>query len=70
MASVRDGEQPAAAYWPLTKSLLQLAAPSAFSYFLNFALQVVSIISVGHLGEIELGAAGAFFFVFSAPLSD
>jgi hypothetical protein len=43
---------------PLLWDLLQLAGPSAVSFFLGFALQLVSIIFVGHLGEIELGAAG------------
>jgi MATE family multidrug resistance protein len=42
----------------LTRQLLMIAVPSAMSFFLNFALQLISVISVGHLGDLELGAAG------------
>jgi hypothetical protein len=44
--------------WPAFQSLVGLALPSAFSYLIGYSQVLISIISVGHLGAAELGAAG------------
>ena len=38
--------------------LLSLAGPTAMTLMLQFATQFVSMVSVGHLGEQYIGAAG------------
>jgi MATE family multidrug resistance protein len=37
---------------------LELAVPCSGTYFLNYSLQLITIITVGQLGGVELGAAG------------
>jgi Na+-driven multidrug efflux pump len=44
--------------WPAVRALLELAIPCSGSYFLNYSIQLVTVISVGQLGETELGAVG------------
>ncbi|SCV69552.1 BQ2448_2572 [Microbotryum intermedium] len=52
-----DGQKARAAFWHEIKVLVSYAVPIAGTHFLEYSLLVVTVVSVGHIGTVELAAA-------------
>ncbi|KDE03350.1 hypothetical protein MVLG_06157 [Microbotryum lychnidis-dioicae p1A1 Lamole] len=52
-----DGQKARAAFWHEIKVLISYAVPIAGTHFLEYSLLVVTVVSVGHIGTVELAAA-------------